>query len=693
MRHAIIAAALSHERRSYRRMTARFAAASATLILCTIGAAATELPLQEVVLSTSGLAQFTYSGAAAAGDRLELSVRLDQVDDVLKSLTVFDREGAVGAVTLPGKAPLQELFRDLSFGAEALNSPAALLNALVGSEIEIEGKVNARGRVFRVDEERTRLPDNGGEITRHRLTLLTDKGLVQAVLEDVSALRFTDPQTNAQISRALAGLAQNHVKDRRAIAIDVLGQGSRPVGFSYVVAAPVWKTTYRLVLPKDGDTARLQGWGVVENLSGSDWNDVDLTLVSGNPVALKQPLYTAFYVDRPEIPVTSSVRLVPQKDEAGAQRPSPARFAGSAPAPQQDFVARGNASAQMLAAASAAKFNEPMGTAANAALSEEASTQVLFRFPTKVSLAAGSTMMVPFVDRTIAATRTWLYQPETNASHPLAAVRLRNDGDSVLPPGLITSFDGGSDGGVNYAGDAQLPLTPKDATKFITFALDGKTDIRREDRGTKQTSLGKIVNGVLTLTVRTLHNVDYEITPPPDEDREIVVEEARGDGWKPVAETTGVEETPAWIRYKVSAPRGRATKATLALERVARETIALSTLAPEQVLATITGLENASPALKDAATKLGALVADLDSAIAQRAKLAAEAKQIADDQTRIRQNLAAVGQGSDLGRRYIDTLRTQEDRLAAIATADKAIASDAAAKRKAAEDLAKTLSL
>jgi hypothetical protein len=581
----------------------------------------------------------------------------------------------------------------LSFGPDALNSPASLLNALVGSEIEIEGQVNARGRVFRVDEERTRLPDNGGEITRHRLTLLTDKGLVQAVLEEVSALRFTDAQTSAQVSRALAGLAQNHVKDRRAIAIDILGQGSRPVGFSYVVAAPVWKTTYRLVLPKDGDTARLQAWGVVENMSGSDWKDVDLTLVSGNPVALKQPLYTAFYADRPEIPVTASVRLVPQKDQADVVAQRPAAAGGMADLPVAGSRVSAASASVYGAAPPAPKFNEPMGYAANAALSEEASTQVLFRFPTKVSLAAGSTMMVPFVDRNVAATRTWLYQPGTNARHPLAAVRLRNDGDSALPPGLITAFDGGGDGGADYAGDAQLPLTPKDATKFITFALDGKTDIRREVHGIKPTRLGKIVNGVLTVTVRSVQNLDYEITPPPGEDREIVVEEARGAGWKPAGDTANVEETAERLRYKISAPRGRTTKATLALERVELQTIAFATLAPEQVVATITGLDNTSPALKDAATKLSALVADLNSATARRAELAAEAKQIADDQARIRDNLTAVGQGSDLGRRYIDTLRTQEDRLAAIATADKALVSDMAAKRKVAEELAKNLSL
>ncbi len=122
------------------------------------GAQADELPLKRVVLSTSGLAQFTHTGEAAAGAALELPVRLDQVDDLLKSLTIFDREGALGAVTPPGKSPLSELFRDLPFGPDALASQSALLNALVGAEVEIEGNVTAKGRVFRVEEERVAAP-------------------------------------------------------------------------------------------------------------------------------------------------------------------------------------------------------------------------------------------------------------------------------------------------------------------------------------------------------------------------------------------------------------------------------------------------------------------------------------------------------------------------------------------------------
>ena len=286
-------------------------------------AVAEELPVKRVVMSTAGLAQFTHAGKVSSGTTIDLTVRLDQVDDLLKSLTIFDEQGSIGAVSLPGKAPLTELFRDLPFSPDALNSLPDLLNAMVGADVDIDGTVNASGRLLRVTEQTVTLPNNGGQTTRHRLTLMTENGMVQAVLEELSSVRFTDPEIQAQLEKALVGVAANRAKDRRKLSINLLGSSSRTAGFSYVVAAPVWKTAYRLVLPKtETEKARLQGWAVVENLTGNDWTDVELSLISGNPVALKQQLYTAFYADRPEIPVTVSQRVVPRRDDADEPMPS-----------------------------------------------------------------------------------------------------------------------------------------------------------------------------------------------------------------------------------------------------------------------------------------------------------------------------------------------------------------------------------
>jgi len=330
--------------------------------------------------------------------------------------------------------------------------------------------------------------------------------------------------------------------------------------------------------------------------------------------------------------------------------------------------------------------------AANAAEAEEASTQLLYRFPGRISLATGHTMMVPFIDCEVPTARTWLYQPETSARHPLAAVRVRNDGESSLPPGIVTAYEVAGDASINFVGDAQLPLVPKSTFKFVTFALDSKTDIRREDKGMQRTQLGKAVNGTLTLTTRSRRSISYEITAPLDEDRQIVIEEARADGWRSASDT-GVEETPTRFRYTIMAPKGQVTEATLVLERADSETIILTTLATDDMLARIRGLQNESAALKDAVARLGAIVNDINKARTQRTQLEAERKKIVDDQDRIRQNLQSVGPGSDLGRRYLDTLKSQEDRLAEISRTDAMMENEIAVKRQSADDLARYLTL
>jgi len=693
-------------RRSVKTRLLVGAAAIAASVVITSAVFAGELPLTRVVLSSAGLAQFTHYGPVTPGSSFDLAVRLDQVDDVLKSLTIYDNAASIGAISMPGKVPLAELFRDLPFGPEALESRVTLLRALIGTEIEITGAVAAKGRLLRVEDEDTALPNNGGHTMRHRLTLMAGhSAMVQAVLEDVAELRFTDPQISAQIDRALSGIDANRIKDSRKLSIGFLGEGSRNAALSYVVAAPVWKTSYRLVLPRDGGKARLQGWAVVENLTGGDWKNVDLTLVSGNPVALRQSLYTAFFSDRPEIPVTAGVRLTPRVDDAddrvGDARRDAERARNSTQLRQEANKPLALAAAPSGAPAPAraqgyAPANVPMpkmSAAANAAEAEEATTQLLYRFPAKITLGTGQTMMVPFVDREVTAKRVWLYQPETAPRHPLAAVQVTNDGDAGLPAGIVTAYDALADGNTDFVGDAQLPLLSKGVAKFVTFALDAKTDVRRQDGGSKSTQLGKVVNGLLTMTTRTRRTLSYEIVAPADEDRDIVIEEARSDGWKLTNDAQNVETTPTRYRYTVAAPKGKTATASLTVERIDSESILLTTLAAEEILARIRGLQNESEAFKTTVAKLSSIVSDINKATSQRTQLDSERKKITEDQDRIRENLKSVGQGQDLGKRYIDILKGQEDRLAAIAKQDRDLEADIAAKRKNAEDVARQINL
>jgi hypothetical protein len=107
------------------------------LVLVAPPTLAQELALKRVLLSTGGVGYFEFEASVTGDARLSLPIRFDQVDDVLKSLVVFDDAGGVGTVRLPARAPLEEAFRDLPFSQTALDSPVELLNALQRHRVSV----------------------------------------------------------------------------------------------------------------------------------------------------------------------------------------------------------------------------------------------------------------------------------------------------------------------------------------------------------------------------------------------------------------------------------------------------------------------------------------------------------------------------------------------------------------------------
>ena len=75
----------------------------ALVSLFALPAFAQDLALKRVMLSSGGLGYFEYEATVEGDATLKLTVSLDQVDDVLKSLVVYDDKGGVGGLSLPGQ--------------------------------------------------------------------------------------------------------------------------------------------------------------------------------------------------------------------------------------------------------------------------------------------------------------------------------------------------------------------------------------------------------------------------------------------------------------------------------------------------------------------------------------------------------------------------------------------------------------
>ncbi|NYZ16838.1 DUF4139 domain-containing protein [Azospirillum sp. RWY-5-1] len=649
--------------------------------------AADGLVLKRVMLSTGGVAYFEHEATVGGDAALTLDVRRDQVDDVLKSVVVYDDQGGVGTISLPGEEPLEAVFRELPFTADDLASPVALLGALKGAEVRATGAREITGRLLSVTEEAAALPDGRGMVTRHRVALMTADGVRQLLLEEADALRFTDPRIQGQVDRALAAMAEHGGKARRTLTIrstgGTAGQEERRVRVGYVAAAPLWKATYRLTLPQAGDgKGELQGWAVLENVSGEDWNGVELTVVSGNPVTFRQDLYSAYFVDRPTVPVEVLGRVLPRADEGSiaafdsAAKERAAAPAGMAPpaaaAPPPSPMARGLALAPQRPA-------EPV-----AAESAEATTQVVFRYPQPVTLANGGSLMMPIVARAVPAERLALYQPGTQPRHPLAAVRLANDGGTGLPPGVLTLYERGTEGGpqggaVSFVGDARLSTLPAGGSRLLSFAVDQKVTIDRAERPSQALARATVADGVMTLTVIERQTTSYSIAGAAREDRSVIIEHPRRAGWELVQPTGPKPEvTAGTYRIPVAVPAGGTASLTVTVERPRAERVGLADLNPDQLQVYAASTELPQP-VRDAMAKLASLRAVMADKERRVAELERDRTTVTQDQERLRQNLGSLPRDSDLHKRTLARMGEAETRL------DR-VASDLATARREVEE-------
>jgi len=659
---------------------------AAALVLAATNAFAGELTLKRVMLSSGGVAYVEYAAEVDGNAELPLDVPLDQVDDVLKSIVVFDSKGGVGSASLPGRQPLEQSFHDLPFDQQALNSPAALLNALQGAEIKVDGNRPLAGKLLRVVPE-TVQAGNQQLVTRNRVSVLTPTGLQQFVLEEADNISFADPTLQAKVDKALTEIAANRAKDRRRLVLSAQGSGKREVRVAYVVGAPLWKASFRMVLPEDptATKAHLQGWAVLENMSGQDWQNVELTLLAGNPVSFRQAIYDAYYINRPEVPVDVVGHILPQRDTAQTET---IQVAGALRATQ-------NHAAVKLDYPPPAPVMAPpppppqIAASVNTAEASESATQVAFRIPVPVTVASGHSAMIPIIDRDIPVERLALYQQATLATHPLASLRLKNDSPNGLPPGVVTLYEQGASA-TSYIGDAQLASLPAGESRLISYAADEKTQISTTSAYVNTIAKASISEGLLHLTHLSRQSVTYHVKAPSNEPRHILIEHAKPSGWR-LVEPAGkpAEETPQAYRFPIDVAAGKSADLTVAFEQPTEESLRILDFNDQRIGAEAVSQE-LDPKIRAAFAELARLRQAAGTKKSAEDQLDQQIRALDTDQGRVRQNLNSADRDSDLHKRYMAKLAEQETAMEGLqASRAKADTERLAAEKAVTDYLAK----
>jgi hypothetical protein len=283
------------------------------------------LPIRRVILYSNGVAYIERRGIVSNHAEISLSFKQSQVDDVLKSMVVLDLgRGRVGAVSYNSSAPPSSRMSEIPFAISAATDGnnggglAGVLSQLQGARVIVNtANRTVAGSILTVEAKQSQIDSTKPPVTTHRLVIASDTGEVSGFdLAEVRSLQLADEGSRRDLSEFAHAAAAARRRDAKTIVVTSDGFGEREMLVSYTIAAPIWKTTYRVVLDEKGKPF-FQGWAIVDNISEEDWTGIQLSLVSGTPVSFIQQIQNPVYRYRPVIPLQQDLNIRPQTYEPG----------------------------------------------------------------------------------------------------------------------------------------------------------------------------------------------------------------------------------------------------------------------------------------------------------------------------------------------------------------------------------------
>jgi hypothetical protein len=582
-----------------------------------------DLSLDTVVLYRNGIGYFERRGKVDE-DILRLKVRKDQVNDLLKSLTVVDAKGKAVSVSMP-LDPASWANAAMATLAPGRGSLAQVLDTIRGTEITVRthsGRI-IRGRVVMVERSvnepdpttrssgTTVAPPSGGDSLDWKLTLLSNGHMQVVRLSKVKSISLHDGDLAMQLHRSLDASAGEGMFEQIEIEVRLTGARTHELTVSYVVSAPMWKPTYRVVLPEDGQgKALLQGWAVVDNISGEDWTDISLSLTSGAPIAFRYDLHTSRDVHRTDMTESGVHRqaavavgetswgddasVAAPMDEAPMEEKAAEAYGEAAggywdgladeayPEAERDDRSRSSAKkdkgafgAGGMAAPSsqaAPAPPPPIGNAARgpsldleslrrstdaSARSERISGLTRVDLSTPVTLPDGTSTMVAVINEQIAAEQTFLYKPGGGGygyeANPYRVVRFQNSTQYVLEPGPISIYSGGS-----FVGEGLSEAVGAGTSVTIPFAVEpGIMVTSAKQYSGEEMTVTRIVRGVLEVESFYQTTTTWDVRGPADPKgfKVLIRQPQTGSNYELAKRPEGTEDLEdAWLIPVVVAP-------------------------------------------------------------------------------------------------------------------------------------------
>jgi archaellum component FlaC len=661
------------------------------------------LPVTRVILYKNGVGYFEHAGHVRDSQDVNVDFTTAQLNDVLKSLTVLDLgKGRVTGVSYNSNAPLERRLGSLHLPVGENPTTAQFLEGLRGARLEVRsGSENASGRLLSIDERE--IPIKGDQkVTVDQISIVSDSGEVRVFdLNPSTSVRVAEKDVNDEVGKYLSLVASTRDQDVRRMTISTAGEGERNLLVSYISEVPVWKSTYRIVIPNEGKPL-LQGWAIVDNTVGEDWKNVELSLVAGAPQSFVQELSQPYYTRRPVVALPQNAMITPQTYEATMEQQAevangelvmptriPTGVVGGVPggvpggqaggviggivssAPRLSMPAKsgiGSGNGRGLGGGTyEARAGRPDSTEVAESLEANTTTAQTrdlgdlfeYKLQDRVTIRKNQSALVPILQARIDAEKVSVWNPSERSV--LRALWVDNTSALTLDGGSFNVLEGDA-----FAGEGLMdPIKPGEK-RLLSYAADLGVLVEGKQKAENQRVTKVIIaHGSMMQSTQEREEHTYTIRNRDTASRTVVIEHPSRPGWKLTDDAKPAESSASFHRFRLAVESKKTETLTVKEYRPITNNYLLSNVTDDQIKYFVAQkMINAEidKALRKVMAQKSSIAA-LDGEVAShKSKISG----ISEDQQRVRENMKALKGSVEekaLVARYVRELNEQEDRV------------------------------
>src|SRR5580704_4275256 len=379
------------------------------------------------------------------------------------------------------------------------------------------------------------------------------------------------------------------------MTVSATGTGDRDIFVSYISEVPVWKSTYRIILPdKPNEKPLLQGWAIVDNTVGEDWRDVQLSLIAGSPQSFIQDISRPLYTRRPVVPLPQAAMLTPQTQEASMTAPigtttetvevsAEAAKASGGPGVLHGGIGGGAFGTGRPNLPTNGRNFDRLGSF-DAATKQQAEAEAKdlgdyfeYNLKQKITIGKNQSALVPILQSRIGAEKVTIWNENTREIR--RALWITNSSGLTLDSGTFNILESDT-----FAGEGLIETVHPAERRLISFAADPALLVTMEEESSqKPVSHVHIARGLMFVTREQRETRKYTLHNADAFPREVIIEHPARENWK-LSEGPKPEETSAsYLRFRVPVPAGQTANLQIGEYHPESSEFALTNLDEKQI--------------------------------------------------------------------------------------------------------------